>query len=215
VRDREKLRAWYSRADLFLFPSTFDTNGLVVREAAASRTASVIIKDSCASEGVTDGRNGFLIDENSASLAARLRELIVSPEAMKRVGEGAGDELYISWEDAVSHAYDRYEVVIDNYKSGVYGRKDPIRGSMMQSHGELMQILGDIDSARKDLAESAADLADEIDRSLRSARNKALTNVITARYETKETIRQKGREALDAIGSLLDDVNESFWDKRK
>ena len=33
--DREKLRAWYCRANLFLFPSTFDTNGLVVREAAA------------------------------------------------------------------------------------------------------------------------------------------------------------------------------------
>ena len=34
-RDREILRAWNTRADLFLFPSTFDTNGLVVREAAA------------------------------------------------------------------------------------------------------------------------------------------------------------------------------------
>jgi len=33
--DREIIRAWYCRADLFLFPSTFDTNGLVVREAAA------------------------------------------------------------------------------------------------------------------------------------------------------------------------------------
>ena len=39
ISDREKLRAWYCRADLFLFPSTFDTNGLVVREAAASDTA--------------------------------------------------------------------------------------------------------------------------------------------------------------------------------
>jgi glycosyltransferase involved in cell wall biosynthesis len=215
VRDREHLRAWYSRADLFLFPSTFDTNGLVVREAAASRTASVIIKDSCASEGVTDGRNGFLIEENSNSLAAKLRDLIAMPEAIKRVGEGAGDELYISWEDAVSHAYDRYEVVIDNYKSGVYGRRDPIRGSLMQSHGELMQIIGDIDHARRELAGSAADLADEIDMSIRSVRNKALTDAITAGYETREAIRQKGREALDAIGSLLDDVSESFWDKRK
>ena len=39
ISDREQLRAWYTRADLFLFPSTFDTNGLVVREAAASDTA--------------------------------------------------------------------------------------------------------------------------------------------------------------------------------
>lgn len=36
ISDREIIRAWYGRSDLFLFPSTFDTNGLVVREAAAS-----------------------------------------------------------------------------------------------------------------------------------------------------------------------------------
>ena len=34
--DRNVIRAWYCRADLFLFPSSYDTNGLVVREAAAS-----------------------------------------------------------------------------------------------------------------------------------------------------------------------------------
>ncbi|MBR0063270.1 MAG: glycosyltransferase, partial [Oscillospiraceae bacterium] len=32
IYDRDTLRAWNTRADLFLFPSTFDTNGLVVRE---------------------------------------------------------------------------------------------------------------------------------------------------------------------------------------
>ena len=35
IYNRDELRAWNTRADLFLFPSTFDTNGLVVREAAA------------------------------------------------------------------------------------------------------------------------------------------------------------------------------------
>ena len=53
IADRETLRAWYSRADLFLFPSTFDTNGLVVREAAASGCPSVLIAGSCAAEGLS------------------------------------------------------------------------------------------------------------------------------------------------------------------
>ena len=215
VRERKKLRAWYSRAGLFLFPSTFDTNGLVVREAAASDTASVIIAGSCASEGVTDGRNGFLIKENAASLAAKLRELIRRPEVMKRVGEGAGDELYISWKDAVANAYERYEIVIDNYRSGVYGRHDPIKGSWMQSQGELMQILGDIDSARKDLRRSAEELADGIDMSLRSVRNRAVTDAITARYEVRENIKQRRREALSGLESLLDEFSQSFWDRIK
>ena len=213
VRDRKKLRAWYSRAGLFLFPSTFDTNGLVVREAAASDTASVIIEGSCASEGVTDGRNGFLIEENAASLAAKLRELISSPDTVSRVGQGAGDELYISWEDAVANACDRYCVVIDNYRSGVYGRRDPIKGSWMQSQGELMQILGDIDSARKDLRKNAEELADDIDMSLRSARNRALTDVITAKYEVGENIRQRRKERWSDLESFLDELSQSFWDK--
>ena len=45
ISDREIIRAWYGRSDLFLFPSTFDTNGLVVREAAASGTATVMIRN--------------------------------------------------------------------------------------------------------------------------------------------------------------------------
>ena len=61
VRNRETLRAWYARADLFLFPSTFDTNGLVVREAAASGLASVLVRGSCAAEDTEDCANAFWI----------------------------------------------------------------------------------------------------------------------------------------------------------
>ncbi len=209
ISDREKLRAWYSRADLFLFPSTFDTNGLVVREAAASDTASVIIAGSCASEGVTDGRNGFLIDENAESMASKLTELCMEPGRMKTVGKCAGDELYISWNDAVAHAYDRYGAVIDNFKSGVYGRRDPLKGSWIQSQGELMQILGDIDAAGKALRRDIEETHDEIEASIRSRRNKALVDAITTGYEAKESLLSIGREIKDQISEARDDL----WEK--
>ena len=210
ISDREELRAWYSRADLFLFPSTFDTNGLVVKEAAASDTASVIIAESCASEGVTDNRNGFLIEENADSLAAKLKELCDSPERMKEVGKGAGDELYISWEDAVARAYDRYEVVIDNYRSGVYGIHDPLRGSWMQSQGELMQILGDIDAARKALRHDIVETQAEVESSIRSMRNKAIVDVIATGYETRESLRSIGREIKEQLAEAREDLWETL-----
>ncbi|MBQ6389462.1 MAG: glycosyltransferase [Mogibacterium sp.] len=206
ISDRSKLRAWYTRADLFLFPSTFDTNGLVVREAAASDTASVIIEGSCASEGVTDGRNGFLIEENAESLAAKLTELAAAPERMKAVGKTAGDELYISWHDAVAHAYERYEVVIDCYKSGLYGVHDPIRGSWMQSQGELMQILGGIGAAGKTIRNDVQEIRREVDMTMRTARNKALTEVITATYEAQQELDAKRKEVLESLDSLKDDA---------
>ena len=129
VYDREELAAWYSRADLFLFPSTFDTNGLVVREASACSLGSVLIKDSCASEGVTDGEDGLLIDENCMSLAKCLMQMIEHPEVMHRIGRTASENLYLSWDDAVDRAIKRYEVVIDNFKCGRYPKHTrPIEG---------------------------------------------------------------------------------------
>ena len=118
VYDRDVLRAWNTKADLFLFPSTFDTNGLVVREAAACGLASVLIRDSCAAEGITDGRNGFVIDETAEAMAAFLKEACRDIPHLHEVGRNAMDEIYLSWQECVSEAYERYQIIIDQYKSG-------------------------------------------------------------------------------------------------
>ena len=118
--DRNVIRAWYCRADLFLFPSTFDTNGLVVREAAACGLGSVLVRGSCAAEDIKDGESGFLIEENARSMAEMLSKLSKNRELMKRVGKTAQEEIYISWADAVHKASQRYEVVLENFKAGKY-----------------------------------------------------------------------------------------------
>lgn len=146
IHDRELLRGWYSRADLFLFPSTFDTNGLVVREAASCALASVLIRNSCAGEGVCDGRNGFLIEENPESLVALL--LTLSPGETAAVGENASRELYISWEDAVKNARERYEIILDRHRSGLYPpHREPSEG-VMKMNGELMDALSRLSALR-------------------------------------------------------------------
>ncbi len=146
VRDRQLLRGWYSRADLFLFPSTYDTNGLVVREAAACHLPSVLIRNSCAAEGVIDGQNGFLIEENAESLAACLSSL--TKEKLFSVGQGASRELYLSWQDAVKKAAERYQIVIDRYQSGALPRQNsPVEG-VMKLNGELMEALSKISKLR-------------------------------------------------------------------
>ncbi len=162
IRDREALRAWYSRADLFLFPSTFDTNGLVVREAAACGTASVLVEGSCAAEGVSDDENGFLITENAASLALRLDRLCASPERMAQVGRQAEEQLYLSWEDAVSRAWERYETVIENYKSGRYPKRRRPQDEFMKSQGLLMEGLGALNARRLALREQVQDMLRDI-----------------------------------------------------
>ncbi len=141
IRDRERIRAWYCRADLFLFPSTFDTNGLVVREAAACGLGSVLVAGSCAAEDVRDGESGFLIEENAASMAAKLETLLDAPESMRRVGEGAQREIYISWDSAVKNAYERYGVVIENYRLGRYPKHEGLTDEFFHGMAELMDVM--------------------------------------------------------------------------
>ncbi|MBQ9420682.1 MAG: glycosyltransferase [Lachnospiraceae bacterium] len=126
VYDRDTLRAWNTRADLFLFPSTFDTNGLVVREAAACGLASVLIRDSCAAEGITDGRNGFIIDETPEAMAALLEGACGDLPHLREVGQHAMDEIYLSWETCVGAAYERYGEVLEAKARGEFAmrRKD-------------------------------------------------------------------------------------------
>jgi glycosyltransferase involved in cell wall biosynthesis len=142
ISDRELLKCWYCRSDLFLFPSVYDTNGLVVREAAACSVPSVLVKGSCAAEGVTDGVNGYLIEENAASMAEKLISLYPCGDAVKQVGEGAARDLYLSWHDAVVTASERYEIVLDKYRSGGYPRKPEFSRDLYAALGTWMDRLG-------------------------------------------------------------------------
>ena len=153
IHDRETLRAWYCRADLFLFPSTFDTNGLVVREAAACSLASVLVAGSCAAEGITHGRNGLLIEENAESMYSCLLELLASPGKMAQIGECAAQELYLSWHDAVEKAMERYEIVIDRYQSGGFPARRDAMDNLLNANGELMEDLAHLQLLRQELRE--------------------------------------------------------------
>ena len=146
ILDREVLRGWYSRADLFLFPSTYDTNGLVVREAAACGLGTVMIKDSCAAEDVTDGRNGLFIEETAEALAACLMSL--DQQKMQAIGLAASQELYISWETAVKKAAERYEIVIDRYKAGHYPPYRKPSEGIVKINAELMEALSKLSRLR-------------------------------------------------------------------
>lgn len=137
IRDREKLRTFFSMADLFLFPSTFDTNGIVVREAAACGLASVLIRGSCAAEGVAHGQNALLIEENAQALSALLSGPGRDRAALRRMGDRAMEELYLSWDDSVRMAYRRYGAVLENYRRGITDRSVEWSDDFYSVMGEL------------------------------------------------------------------------------
>ena len=133
IYDRDALRAWNTRADLFLFPSTFDTNGLVVREAAACGLASVLIEGSCAAEGITDGCNGFVIQQTPEAMAALLKGACGDLDHLHAVGAHAMDEIYLSWRDCVSSAYDRYQCILEEKRQGMLPKKKKLLADYLVS----------------------------------------------------------------------------------
>ncbi|MGN0534876.1 MAG: glycosyltransferase [Eubacterium sp.] len=120
ILDRQEIKGYYGISDVLLFPSVFDTNGLVVREAAACATPSLLVRGSCAAEGITDGETGFLCMESAHSIASVLADIMNNKQLLNTVGKNAQERIYLSWDDAVKKAYDRYQIVIEifNRKNG-------------------------------------------------------------------------------------------------
>lgn len=108
LTDRKILTDYYAAADLFLFPSLYDNAPLVVREAAALHTPSVMAKGATASAIIEDGFNGFLTENDPAVLAALLRRLAAEPDLRRRVGDNASRTIVRSWEDCVDEVIRRY-----------------------------------------------------------------------------------------------------------
>lgn len=108
LMEREKIMGLYARASLFLFPSLYDTAGLVVREAAASGTPSLLVEGSCAAECVREGENGFLCRDDPKSICDTLTRILSDEVLLRRVGEVARQTIPIPWKDVMKHVRERY-----------------------------------------------------------------------------------------------------------
>lgn len=115
IKDRERIATYYAASDLFLFPSLYDNAPLVVREAAALHTPSIMAKGSTASTILQDGENGFLVDNDPDKMASLLQDLIHDPERIHRVGLQASRSIVRSWQDCVGEVVERYNALLRSW----------------------------------------------------------------------------------------------------
>ena len=228
IHDRDRIRAWYCRADLFLFPSTFDTNGLVVREAAACGLGSVLVGGSCAAEDVSDGINGLLIEENADSMAACLQIMCRNPEKMHEVGENAQRDIYISWDTAVKGAVERYGAVIENYCSGRYPKHETPRDDLFRGIGELMNLIDTGEERREAIREHLSDVLagrapkaewrHPFDAAVTNEVFRNMRNTLTGRAnevaDWKKKFEAEGQASLSEIRAGLDAGREKARQRR-
>jgi glycosyltransferase involved in cell wall biosynthesis len=86
VRPHALLAAWYQAADLFLFASETETQGLVLAEAAACGLPAVAVTAPGCEEVVRDGETGILTKGDPAALAEAAIGLLLDAERRRAMG---------------------------------------------------------------------------------------------------------------------------------
>jgi glycosyltransferase involved in cell wall biosynthesis len=112
VTDPKILDGLYTRADLLVFPSLYDNAPMVVREAAAIGTPSLLVYGSSAAEVVRDGENGLLAHDTTSDMAARMAWALDSPVRLREIGMSARATIPKPWEDVIAEVMARYEDLI-------------------------------------------------------------------------------------------------------
>ncbi len=112
--DPSEVRGYYNLADLFVFPSIYDNAPMVVREAAGCGTPALLIRGSCAAEGVEDGVNGYLCENTPEDIARGIREALPT---CRETGLKARETIPKAWSAIVQDVLAEYQRLIEKRKA--------------------------------------------------------------------------------------------------
>lgn len=86
---RDQVDQYYAAADLFVFSSITETQGLVVQEAMTYGLPAVTVIGGGASEGIEDGANGFVVKNDVQTFADQILAVVENEGLLARLSEGA------------------------------------------------------------------------------------------------------------------------------
>lgn len=114
ITDRDLLDGLYMAASLFVFPSLYDTAGLVVREAAVMGTPSVVVRDTAPAEVITDGLNGLVCSDDTISLCDVMEHylFVMSENEREAIRKNAQKSVPLPWQTVMAEVEERYKALI-------------------------------------------------------------------------------------------------------
>ena len=116
IMDREVIKEYFARADLFLFPSLYDASSIVQIEAASQHTPTIFIEGSATSATITDGVDGIIAKNDIKEYAKVVDELMHDEEKLNKLKDNAFKNLYISWDSQIKEVYKLYLEFINRTK---------------------------------------------------------------------------------------------------
>jgi UDP-glucose:(heptosyl)LPS alpha-1,3-glucosyltransferase len=116
---RSDTERFYQAADLFLFPSSYETFSLVCFEAAASALPLVIPPISAAREIVGTDEGGCLVERSVASVAAALARLTANSALRSALGAEAQRRVQAyGWDRSAESVTSVYQQLLTSQRRG-------------------------------------------------------------------------------------------------
>lgn len=103
-------------SDIQIFPSYYDTDGIVRIETAAFGVPTMFIENSIAASVITDNHNGYIGKNNVNDYANKIIDIFSDEKTFLQVKENCKKEIYIKWEDVVKQVEQNYIEIINNKK---------------------------------------------------------------------------------------------------
>lgn len=133
--DVEDMPLVYASAEIFIFTSTTETQGLCVLEAAAAGLPLVLTDDPAYKNMIVDGFNGFSLPQKQDIFVEKLKELLEDKKLRKKFGKNSKivvaknfnskllTEEVVAYYKKISQSYKHYGVKDFNKKVRVVLRK--------------------------------------------------------------------------------------------
>jgi glycosyltransferase involved in cell wall biosynthesis len=109
--------SFYQSASIFFFPSKYDNDPLVMKEAAAYHLPSIVLANTSIAQLVINNVNGFIQEGDSQSFALRLIKILSDSKKLIAIGEEAKKTLVVSWSETLIHLQANYQEVLSDYES--------------------------------------------------------------------------------------------------
>lgn len=112
VIKNNELSPLYARANLFLFPSLFDSDGLVLVEAAVHNTPSIVIEGTGPSERIINNETGFIVENNLDKFVNKIISVTRDLNYLEKIGKQACEKLPKTWDQTANEYLTYYKELI-------------------------------------------------------------------------------------------------------
>lgn len=123
VMDKSLIGSILCNSKIMLFPSIYDTDGIVKYEAAAFGTPTLFLKNSNASYDIVNDKTGFICEGSPQDIANKLEFLYHNPKLISEVGQNAKKYIYHTWDDVILSATKIYNEFIAKSEKQIFTKK--------------------------------------------------------------------------------------------